>query len=256
MRLFFPLALLFILSACQSTPSEPSETQVAELNPAAEGFNLADSDAEAIALADSVMLAMGGRNKWDKSRYFHWTFFNRRSLLWDKQTGDVKITMLPDSTTILALNLFSGEGKAKVEGNLITEPDSLSTLMEQGKSIWINDAYWVFMPFKLKDSGVTLKYMGKDSTEANEPASLLQLTFQDVGDTPDNKYLVWVDDRDYLVRQWAFFPKFQDSIPSFVIPWQQYEDYNGLLLSGDRGDYKITNILVPEAVPESAFKLE
>lgn len=46
------------------------------------------------------------------------------------------------------------------------------------------------MPYKLKDSGVTLKYKGEGQTEEGEPAQVLVLTFKDVGVTPQNKYEV------------------------------------------------------------------
>ena len=44
------------------------------------------------------------------------------------------------------------------------------------------------MPYKLKDSGVTLKYKGQDTLETGHPAEKLQLTFEEVGKTPENKY--------------------------------------------------------------------
>ena len=39
----------------------------------------------------------------------------------------------------------------------------------------------------------TLKYIGQDTTQAGVPSEVLQLTFQNVGNTPDNMYQVWVD---------------------------------------------------------------
>lgn len=260
MKLLYPFVLgcILMLSACQAGehPTEQDASQPSSSNPAAPGFNQDASDPKAIAIADRVMEAMGGRQAWDAARYFHWNFFNQRTLLWDKQTGNVRITMLPDSSTVMAFNLHSGEGQARVNGELVTKPDSLNALLQKGKSIWINDAYWVFMPFKLKDSGVTLKYKGIDTTQAGSPASLLQLTFQNVGDTPQNKYLVWVDQSDHLVRQWAYFASADDEAPAFVIPWENYKEYNGLKLSGDRGARKITGIEVLSSLPDEAFRLE
>lgn len=261
MRIAYLLSLLILggLSAC--TPSGETDDTLTTApqvypNPAAPGFNAGASDEKAIAIADSVMEAMGGRRTWDQSRYFHWNFFNRRTLLWDKKTGNVRITMLPDSSTVMAFNLNTGEGQARVDGALITEPDSLKNLLQQGKSIWINDAYWVFMPFKLKDSGVTLKYQGVDTTQSGQVSDVLQLTFEEVGDTPQNKYLVWVDQDEHLVRQWAYFRDAADEAPGFVVPWQNYQEYNGLKLSGDRGERKITGIEVLGNLPDEAFRLE
>ena len=72
---------------------------------------------------------------------------------------------MTDSTVYL-MNIHSMEGKVKRGEKLITNPDTLQNFLKYGKSTWINDAYWLVMPFKLKDSGVTLKYIGQDTTEA------------------------------------------------------------------------------------------
>ena len=71
-------------------------------NPAAPGFNAAGSDSVAIQIADQVMYAQGGRKAWDKSRYFYWNFFGRRSLLWDKNGGKVRIEIPDDQLIIIA----------------------------------------------------------------------------------------------------------------------------------------------------------
>lgn len=109
------------------------------------------------------------------------------------------------------------------------------------------------MPFKLKDSGLTLKYLRQDTTQAGIPAYLLQLTFQEVGDTPENKYHVYVDTGSYLVRQWAYFPRAGDEEPAFVTPWDDYRQYGAILLSGNRGKRALADIKVLENVPEGAF---
>ena len=255
MRVF---VLLFFLSlttfACQSNGGDAtSETESVEVgNPAAPGFNEANSDEKAIAIADEVMTAMGGRKYWDETRYLVWNFFGRRKLFWDKQSGNVRIDSYPDTTTYL-VNVFTNEGKVKKGEEVLSHPDSVSLYMKQGKSIWINDSYWLVMPFKLKDSGVTLKYMGEDTTMVGAQADVLQLTFEEVGDTPENKYLVYVDKTSRLVTQWDFFTKYQDEEPRFSTPWADYKPYGTILLSGDRGRSQLTEIGCFETIPESVF---
>ena len=109
------------------------------------------------------------------------------------------------------------------------------------------------MPFKLKDSGVTLTYVGDDTTQTGIAADVLQLTFEDVGNTPKNKYHVWVDRSDNLIKQWAFFRENDMEDPNFVTPWVDYKKYGSIFLSGDRGKRKITNIEVLEDIEESIF---
>ncbi|MEM9831794.1 MAG: hypothetical protein AAF944_14230 [Bacteroidota bacterium] len=248
----------FLFIACQ--PQQTTEEQVAEIdgaslaypNPPAEGFNEAASDEKAIAIADSVMQAMGGRQAWDTTQYVSWNFFGARTLLWDKQSGDVRIEV-PRDSAIYLINVNSDQGKVAMGGEEITDTDSLSKYVERGKSIWINDSYWLFMPFKLKDSGVTLTYAGEDTIQGGASAEVLELRFEGVGVTPQNKYRVYVDPNDYMVEQWAYYPEAEMDTPRFITPWAEYEKYGALMLSGDRGQRDITDIEVMEAVPEGTF---
>ena len=125
-------------------------------NPPAEGFNAAASDTKAIAIADQVMTSLGGRTAWDNTRFIRWTFFGRRTLLWDKWTGQVRIDFT-ESDEVHLVNIHTGVGKVWRNGRYRTQADSLAEGLSSAKSIWINDSYWLCMPFTLKDSGVTLK---------------------------------------------------------------------------------------------------
>lgn len=206
----------------------------APVNPPAPGFNAASSDTRAIQIADEVMNAMGGRKAWDETRFISWTFFERRKLLWDKQAGKCRIEWLKRPLTV-TVDLNTGTGKVNLNGVEQTHPDSLAKYLDLGKKVWINDSYWLVMPFKLKDSGVTLKYLGDSKTEAGAAADLLQLTFNNVGVTPENKYHVWVDKKTRLVTQWAYFEKFSDEKPQIINAWGDYKKHGKILLSESRG---------------------
>jgi len=224
-------------------------------NPPAPGFNATGSDPKAMAIADEVMQAMGGRKAWDDTRVISWNFFGGRTLLWDKSAGMVRIEWLKKPQKII-VNLNDGTGKVSLNGVEQTHPDSLAKYLDIGKKVWINDSYWLLMPFKLKDSGVTLKYLGESNTDAGEKADMLQLTFQNVGVTPDNKYHVWVDKKTHLVAQWAYYPKFTDEKPQFVNPWADYRRYGHIMISGSRGKERpgMTPIRVMDKAPEGVFE--
>lgn len=229
-----------------------SFSQKKSKNPAAEGFDAAGSDAKAVAIADEVMAAQGGRKAWDNTKFIRWNFFGNRKLTWNKWTGDVRVEGLKDGSVAL-VNLNTGKGRYFKNGAEYTQPDSLAKYLPRAKSAWINDSYWLVMPFKLKDSGLTLKYVGEEKTEAGAEADKLQLTFKNVGDTPQNKYYVWVDKSSHLVTQWAHYRKAEDEKPNFVLPWKDYQKMGNLLLSGDRGARKITEIEVLDNLPEATF---
>lgn len=249
------LLLLVIPFLWQCTPANENTgtEKVQDENPPAEGFNAAASDSAAITIADSVMQAMGGREAWNNTRYLSWNFFDVRQHYWDKYSGEIRIESLRNDFIAL-INLNDLSGRIQKNGEEVTNSDSLKFYIERAKNFWNNDAYWLIMPYKLKDSGVTLKYMGEDSLENAGDAHLLQLTFEDVGTTPDNKYHVWVDKNNWLVRKWAYFREASQDTANLVTPWNNYQEYGKILLSGDRGERQITNINVYDSLPEQVFK--
>lgn len=244
--------IILSLVSCQNSMKSTKNTASSHSYPPATGFNLDQSDAEAILIADQVMTAQGGYNNWQNTQYIQWNFFGKRTLLWDKFTGNVRIEMSADLKNTIIINVNTGEGKAEKDGLEITDETELAELLNKGKSVWINDSYWLVMPFKLKDSGVSLKYIGEDKIEESA-VDVLQLTFEKVGDTPENKYHVYVDKESHLVTQWAFFNTFNDEKPRFVTPWADYKQYGNIMLSGNRGDYMLSDISVLEKVGSEVF---
>ena len=253
MKSLFPFLLSAILSWAIVQSTYQSGFSQSTNNPPAQGFDMQGSDAKAIAIADEVMEAMGGREKWDNTRYLGWNFFGARKHLWDKHTGDVRIENLRNGKLYL-MNINSMKGTVYENGVAMTDADSLKKYLKQGKGAWINDSYWLFMPFKLKDSGVTLKYVGDGKTEAGADADVLELTFKDVGFTPQNKYQVWVDKSSRLITQWAFYSKYDDEKARFTTPWVDYQLYGNIKLAGDRGQRKVSDISAPSTVDADAFQ--
>jgi plasmid maintenance system killer protein len=245
-------SILFLFSLMLLQACEPKQKNLSEQNPAAEGFDLANSDPAGIQLADSIMAAMGGRENWDKARFISWNFFGRRDLVWDKQTGRVRIESPADSSVYL-VNINTGKGRVKFRGVELTEADTLKKMLNRAKSIWINDSYWLTMPFKLKDSGVTLKYLGEDTLK-NDRYNILQLTFANVGVTPENKYKLYVGIKDKMIKHWAFFNDAKKDTANFIRPWDNYQKYGNVMLSADRSDNGgPKNVRVSETLPDKLF---
>ena len=236
------IAALFVLS--MGRPATASD------NPPAPGFDAAGSDAQAIAVADAVMERLGGRDSWDRTRFLTWRFFGKRRHVWDKWTGDLRYES--GELTVL-MNINTRKGRAWQGGVEIADADTLAARLQHGYEAWINDSYWMFVPFKLKDSGVTLKYGGEGQTEDGRVADVLVLTFKEVGVTPQNKYEVWVDEETRLVTQWSFYASVADSEPRFVRPWENWKQYGRIWLSDGRGKGKHTEIAVLDELPRSVF---
>ncbi|AWW00827.1 hypothetical protein DJ013_06620 [Arcticibacterium luteifluviistationis] len=195
---------------------------------------------------------MGGQKAFDEINNISWNFFNARTLTWNKNTGDVRIDHRKENTVFL-YNTETKTGRVLKNGVEYTQQDSLDKYLNQAYEQWVNDSYWLVMPFKLDDPGVTLTYVGKMKSESGANCDVLQMTFNEVGVTPQNKYLVYIDEKTSLVSQWDYFPSTSDAQPRFSTPWLDYKTYGNVKLSGDRGNNKITDIHVFKYLKTSVY---
>lgn len=229
----FGICLLFLACSPKTTPK-------------------AAGDPKAIMLAQSVLDAMGGQKKWDDLKFVSWTFFGNRHLIWDKKGGKVRIE-IPRDTSIYLVDLNQKTGRVIRSGKEVLDAENLKKEIDRGVSMWINDSYWLFMPFKLLDPGVNLKYLRKDTTMTGILTDVLQLTFTAVGNTPDNKYEVYIDETPLIV-QWAYFKSADQTEAPRVWPMDNYKAFNGLLISSDRSDKSgPSNVRVYKSLKSEVF---
>jgi hypothetical protein len=215
-------------------------------------LNIKAQDAKVKELQKAVFKAMGGQKNYKKTNIIRWTFFGNRTHTWDKKNDLLRIDYLKENTVIL-LNLRDSTGRVLKKGREITQADSLKMMLRDGRNAWINDSYWLLMPFKIADPGVNVAYKGLDKTEDGKPADVLELTFNKVGVTPENKYLIYVDQSSKLITQWSHFTKASDPKPRFTMPWKDYQPYGKILLSASRGDRKLENLAVYDKLDPSVF---
>lgn len=231
-------------------------TTVAQENPPAEGFDTAGSDPRAVAIADEVMAAMGGRENWEATRYITWKFFGSRLHVWDKHTGDIRVEWQDrqNARQILALmNLHTKKGRAWEGGVEVTEDKALEQVLHTAEGAWINDAYWLVMPYKLKDSGVTLRYLGERVDPEGAMCDVVELTFREVGRTPRNKYHVFVGKEPRLVVHWDYWQDVAVDEPRSLGPWRNWRRFGNILLTDDHGDRKHTDVAVLASLPRAVF---
>lgn len=217
------------------------------------GFNLAGSNPIAIDIANQVVTASGGKSAWDKTRYIGWNFFGSREHVWDKHSGDVSIKGLKSPIDV-KMNLHTKTGKVWIDGKETMQQDSLDKYLQKGYEWWVNDSYWLVLPFKLQDSGVSLDYLGDSKTEEGVIADVLELKFDKVGVTPQNKYHIYVDKTSRYITQWDFYTNASDEEARFKIPWKNYKQYGDIYLSGDRGRMQVSDIAVGEQLKASLMK--
>lgn len=209
---------------------------------------------QAKALANETVNMMGGMDNYNATQFIGWNFFGKRQLLWDKQNNLVRVDLLNKSISIIA-SLSDETCLLYMDGKQVNDPDSLSKYLEKARLYWMNDSYWLLMPFKLFEDGVLISYAGRGETADGRKAEILELTYDNVGATPKNKYLIYIDFETRLISQWDYFENVNDNKPAISNAWTDYNWYGKILLASGRGDVgSITNIHVWENVPEKIFE--
>lgn len=229
------------------------DTDAANPNPPSPGFDLAHSDPAAVELADSIMAAIGGRRNWDKVRFISWRVNDLRKLLWDKQNNRVRIESYPDNTVYL-LDLDKNTGRIRMGGRELTNRDSLEKMLQRAKDLWHKDSYGLLMPYKLKGDGATIRYLGEDTLANGTKCNIIELTFANENYAPENKYRVFVDRKDNLVKQWAYYEKADQDFPTAVYVCDDYRKYGNILLSTAHSDGNGPNeVKVDDKIPDHVF---
>lgn len=253
---FLGLGLAAMLACAPPAEQEDGGEQIAEAATTPAPVH-PDSDPRAVEIARSVMETMGGRVAWDQTRFVSWNFFGRRTHYWDRATGDVRIEAptREGDTYLILMNIHTRRGRAWKNGEPLEDPDELQQALNNGHEMWVNDSYWMFMPYKLLDPGVRLTYKGEGNLADGRPAVVLDLTFDaGVGYTPQNRYEVFVARDTGLVEQWAFFAEAANVEPNFVLPWGEWRRFGKIMLATAHGQEADWEIAVHDELPRSVFE--
>ncbi len=167
-----------------------------------------ETTADSVAM--TVYSAYGGPEAWSALPYLRFDFAtgteDDRQVhgrhFWDRMTGEYRVEMPEgeDSVYVALFNVNTQEGNVYLNGSEVDD-ERAAELLEGAHRRFINDTYWLLMPVKLFDPGVTRTYL-PDSSNAEH--DVLQLSFGEVGLTPGDQYWVYVDKETGLVDQWAF----------------------------------------------------
>ena len=198
--------------------------------------DLHGSDASAVAIADQVMGSLGGKAAWDTLCGLRWSFGSMlgdsvrssRRHAWDKRTGQHRVDGVNrqgQHYTFIHTLGDTTNGMAWMDGTRI-EGDSLHKLIKRAYALWVNDSYWMLMPYKLRDPGVTLKNAG-DTTIAGVAYERLALTFANVGLTPGDHYWVYVNRANHRVERWEMVLQ-GDAPPPEAYTWEGWQEHGGL----------------------------
>jgi len=204
-------------------------------SPRSAGAEAAKPDSKATALADKVMQALGGAKAWNNTHYLRFDFavdrggktVVRRAHTWDKWTGRYRLeaTNKKGDPSVVLMNVNTKEGSAFLKGKQLEGKEAKKHL-EEAYATWVNDTYWLLMPYKLRDPGVTLQYAG-DTTVAGATYDRVALSFENVGETPGDHYWVWVNRGNHRVERWDMVLQ-SDQPPPKSYTWEGWEQHGGL----------------------------
>lgn len=194
------------------------------------------SEPAAIAVTETMHEAMGGLENWNNTRYVQFKFQvgqdgewrTSRSHLWDKWEGRYRFESTNDEgvKSVVLFNTNTKEGKAYANGEELPAEEAAERI-NGAYGAYINDTYWLAMPWKWLDPGVSLKHLGEE-TRSGVACDIVQLSFASVGLTPGDVYRAYVSKASGLMVHWEY--TLQSSNEG---SWDwEYATTNGLKLAG------------------------
>ena len=172
-------------------------------------------------LATDLWKASGGED-WAKVKEVHFTFVveNEGKPLFSAQ----HVWNVPAGTDEVKWKDKQGKDH-QVTANLATPASDGEEKTAYAR--WVNDSYWLLAPLKIRDRGVKV--------EAGGPKELngviyetLRLSFDQVGLTPTDHYVFYLDPLTKLPHAWDYVPKSGEGMQA---TWEKYQTFGGLNLA-------------------------
>ena len=92
---------------------------------------------------------------------------------------------------------------------------------------WVNDSYWLLAPLKIRDKGVKVEAGGpKDLNGTN--LETINLSFENVGLTPTDRYVIYIDPQTKLPRAWDYIPATGTGLQA---TYEKFQNVGGLNLA-------------------------
>jgi len=200
-----------------------------------------NEDSRVSEIVEKLWESLGGKQAWQEARQlsFHWVAARDGKDLadyrhdWDRWQGNYRLegTDREGKHFVTIFNLKTTEGDVYLEGEKVTVDSTRAKFLELAYGRYINDSYWLIMPYKLQDPGVNLVLDGEKVVKGKK-CDVLKLTFESVGLTPGDTYWVFVDREGSLVRRWEYclegWPEDRERSAS---NWEDWRTFNGIKLA-------------------------
>jgi hypothetical protein len=215
-------------------------------------------DAKSTPLVDSLVREMGGIDAWNGIPAVRFDFVvlqtsrepMSRMHWWDKAGGRCRVewTDAQGRKVAAVVNLADRTGKSCTAG--VADADTL--LREHvgaAYGMWVNDTYWLAMPFKLHDPGVRVEY-DRAEKRGEGDYDVLSLSFAGVGLTPRDHYWLFLNRKTHRIDRWEYVLQGQEPPPQEATwtDWQRVGPVTMPLLRCIEGrpvDIRFMNVSTP-----------
>jgi hypothetical protein len=220
------------------------------------------ADEKANALAQRTLDAMGGAEAWQATRFVRFNFFGFRLHHLDRQTGRHRLEGKARSGEqyVVLHNIHSREGRVFLDGKE-ADGEAKAEWLERAYGAWVNDTYWLAMPYKLRDPGVHLSHDGEEELDGQVYDKLL-LTFDNgVGLTSGDRYWAYINRETGLMDRWAYFLEgYEEGQEPTHWQWLDWKTCGGVKFSSrrvkvDSGDTReLGELAVFDELPDAVFE--
>jgi hypothetical protein len=194
-------------------------------------------DAKSLPLVDTLIHAIGGAEAWRRLPALRFDFVAlreskeivRRRHWWDKANSRCRVEWTDERgrAVCAVVNLADRTGRSCTAG--VPDVDSLrSEHVEEAYGMWVNDTYWLVMPFKLHDEGVRISYDRREARPEGE-YDVLALSFTGVGLTPEDRYWLFLNRKTHRIDRWEYVLQDQKPPPQ-AATWDDWRRVGPVML--------------------------
>ena len=227
----------------------------------------------AVLVADLLLDALGGRTAWEETRFvgFRWIVEREgevvadRKHAWDRYTDEYRLEFARGGDTTLAyFNVLSiKHDSIPVSGDVWVDGTRLEgavrdSALQRAYGIFINDTYWLLMPFKWRDPGVHLAYEGLRELSDGRTYTTVHLTYDEGLGVTEDEFWGFVDPETGLLAAWQYHLQGRDAKGS-IVWWRDWEQVGPVRMAMDRrwddGDARIyfADVVASREVPGEIF---
>jgi hypothetical protein len=203
-----------LFAALCAASCAPSRTTMARYPNAAPAFDRAKSDPKAVEIADKVVAAAGGMDKWNAVKQVRWslTITNDGKTVfdgeegWDRWNARAYGRLVQTQGDVVVRRELYGDG-AEVEAELPGNKKQKLDAKESPPAIQVATERWQFdsavlcAPFLLEEVGSHLDYVGKAQGDSG-PLEVIKLTFDPADKArTGTAYQIDIDPQTFMVAR-------------------------------------------------------